>query len=201
MCWQIEKSDFDTYKHAREYVAILVEDLWQERWDSSTKGRTTYRFRPIVQSGLRYSHSFAATQILTGHGNFMSHLQMVGKSETDECAECGVRDDPIHRLLVCPLFDVPRHDIYRSVNSPFLSLNWIIHLKSELLEPFTALPDIRIFGSRIALVKTQKYLGILLDSKLQFESHASYSAKKIWQITMGLRSLAARNDCPHSDVR
>ncbi|EFA13090.1 Putative 115 kDa protein in type-1 retrotransposable element R1DM-like Protein [Tribolium castaneum] len=52
--------------------------------------------------------------------------------------------------------------------------------------------DIRIYGSRNALVKTQKYLAILLDSKLQFESHASYSAKKIWQITMGLRNLAAR---------
>ncbi|KXZ75879.1 hypothetical protein TcasGA2_TC031864 [Tribolium castaneum] len=74
----------------------------------------------------------------------MSHLQRVGKSETDECAECGVRDDPIHRLLVCPLFDVPRRDIYRSVDSPFLSLNWIIHLKSELLEPFTALPVARV---------------------------------------------------------
>ncbi|KXZ75771.1 hypothetical protein TcasGA2_TC031700 [Tribolium castaneum] len=154
--FEIEKSDFDTYKHAREYVAILVEDLWQERWDSSTKGRTTYRFRPIVQSGLRYSHSFAATQILTGHGNFMSHLQRVGKSETDECAECGVRDDPIHRLLVCPLFDVPRRDIYRSVNSPFLSLNWIIHLKSELLEPFTALPQSLFIArtSRIAPLRS-----------------------------------------------
>jgi hypothetical protein len=41
-------------------------------------------------------------------------------------------------------------------------------------------------------VKTQKYLGIIIDSKMQFESHASYSARKARQITMELTNFAAR---------
>ncbi|KYB24785.1 hypothetical protein TcasGA2_TC031590 [Tribolium castaneum] len=46
--------------------------------------------------------------------------------------------------------------------------------------------DIRVYGSKISLVKTQLYLGIMLDSKLHFESHATHTAKKVRQITMSL---------------
>jgi hypothetical protein len=52
--------------------------------------------------------------------------------------------------------------------------------------------NIKIHGQKIALVKTRKYLGIIIDSKMQFESHASYSARKARQITMELTNFAAR---------
>jgi hypothetical protein len=83
--------------------------------------------------------------------------------------------------------------------------NWAAHNKLSVSEAKTKIMihkcpprvhhrdlNIKILGQKIALVKTQKYLGIVIDSKLQFESHASYSARKARQITMGLRNFAAR---------
>lgn len=48
--------------------------------------------------------SWLSSQFFTGHGNFMSHLFRIGKSEDDLCPECHIRDDPIHRFLECALF-------------------------------------------------------------------------------------------------
>lgn len=53
--------------------------------------------------------------------------------------------------------------------------------------------DTRVYRSKIKLVKTQKYLGVMIDPNLYFKSHAIYLAKKVRQITMSLRSFAARN--------
>jgi hypothetical protein len=34
-------------RHLDEYLRLKTEDIWQERWEQSSKGRTTYKFIPL----------------------------------------------------------------------------------------------------------------------------------------------------------
>jgi hypothetical protein len=52
---------------------------------------------------------------------------------------------------------------------------------------------IKIDDTHIKQVKTQKYLGIMLDSQLKFESHATYINRKARSILMALRTKAIRH--------
>lgn len=103
----ITPGQFDSARHAAEYLTLKAEDTWQERWDSSTKGRITYDFIPeVTQDNTALPKiSSARTQVITGHGGFGCHMLRIGKSETDSCIECqGERDDPQHRILRCPRY-------------------------------------------------------------------------------------------------
>ncbi|CAH1384165.1 unnamed protein product [Tenebrio molitor] len=95
-------------RHLDEYLRLKTEDIWQERWEQSSKGRTTYRFLPRVTVAcplLDMPLTREKTQTLTGHGNFIAHLQRIGKDETGHCPRCeDALDDPPHRILACPLF-------------------------------------------------------------------------------------------------
>lgn len=98
---------FDTIMHAAQYLQLKAEDIWQERWDNSLKGRITHDFLPEVSTNLSLLPvtNFTRTQVLTGHGSFGCHLYRIGKTETDECDACpNLRDDPKHRILNCPKY-------------------------------------------------------------------------------------------------
>jgi hypothetical protein len=103
----ITPGTFDSIRHAAAYVQIKAEDIWQERWNDSSKGRTTYEFRPLVTTDLTQlpKTDFIRTQVLTGHGEFACHLKRIGKREDEECDVCeGEADNPMHRILRCPKF-------------------------------------------------------------------------------------------------
>ncbi|EFA13230.2 Retrovirus-related Pol polyprotein from type-1 retrotransposable element R2-like Protein [Tribolium castaneum] len=52
---------------------------------------------------ITFSHH--KSQVLTGHGNFGIHQLRLGKSENSLCPNCpDYDDDPVHRILECPLF-------------------------------------------------------------------------------------------------
>lgn len=48
--------------------------------------------------------------LLTGHGHFNTHLHRVGKMESAACPYCPTApdDDPLHRLLDCPVYEPAR---------------------------------------------------------------------------------------------
>jgi hypothetical protein len=99
--------NFETVAHAAQYLQLRAEDIWQARWDNSTKGRTTYAFLPEVTTDIATlpALDFVRTQVLTGHGNFRCHLHRIGKEDDDTCDACpGATDDPIHRVLDCPKY-------------------------------------------------------------------------------------------------
>lgn len=135
--------EFDSLRHLKLYLEILIEDLWQNRWDSSHKGRTTYGFVPRVTSEPTCGLSdWNLTQILTGHGNFRQHLLRIGKTDEGDCPECTVLDDPIHRLLHCPIFEDDRINLLLYTYPDPIQIANVPHYPSELLVPFTGtLPD------------------------------------------------------------
>ncbi|KXZ75558.1 Putative 115 kDa protein in type-1 retrotransposable element R1DM-like Protein [Tribolium castaneum] len=99
---------FDSIRHCREYVNLHALDRWQYRWETSTKGRISFEFFPDVfrrLEGPPITFSHHKSQVLTGHGNFGIHQLRLGKSENSLCPNCpDFDDDPVHRILECPLF-------------------------------------------------------------------------------------------------
>ncbi|GJQ87714.1 hypothetical protein Trydic_g3817 [Trypoxylus dichotomus] len=80
-------------------------DLWQRKWESSTKGRTVYRFLPDIRERLGMEHmdpSRGLTHFLAGHGPFPVYLHERGLRQTNMC-DCGGVGTADHVLLECPL--------------------------------------------------------------------------------------------------
>lgn len=91
-------------------------NMWQTRWTSSHKGRTTFAFFKDVRERLdaRLETDHYSTQVLTGHGNFRAKLEYFKLVTGDACiCKSGV-DTAQHFLLECPLFDAQREAL-RSV--------------------------------------------------------------------------------------
>ncbi|RZB38696.1 uncharacterized protein BDFB_012370, partial [Asbolus verrucosus] len=111
----IDLHDFDSLRHANVYLGVLLLDVWQCEWELSPRGRVTFRFFPSVPEESRLCFTRASTQVLSGHGNFGIHLRRIGKQEDDLCPECGVTDDPPHRILHCPHFELEREALRASL--------------------------------------------------------------------------------------
>ncbi|EFA12187.2 Putative 115 kDa protein in type-1 retrotransposable element R1DM-like Protein [Tribolium castaneum] len=104
----ITPQTFDSVAHCKEYARLRALDCWQSRWETSTKGRVSFEFFPDVfhrLEGPPITFSHHKSQVLTGHGNFGIHQTRLGKSENAKCDNCPeYDDDPIHRILECPMF-------------------------------------------------------------------------------------------------
>ena len=87
-----------------EKIEAEAVRLWQSRWNSSEKGRTTYKFiadikERLAKQWLRPNHSSA--QVLTGHGNFAQKLESQRLATSGSC-RCGEPDTAEHLLFYCP---------------------------------------------------------------------------------------------------
>lgn len=84
--------------------------MWQSRWQSG-ESTWTRNLIPNIQQWLDRSHgelSGAITEVLSGHGHFGSFLKMTGKSSSDMCETCHVRESLRHSLMHCPRYDKER---------------------------------------------------------------------------------------------
>lgn len=95
---------FDYSVHQlKTLVRRYTYGLWQQRWDSASKGRQTYKFFPTV-SLKRLKHNFYLNQIYTGHGVFAVHQQRIFGANA-ECQFCGGLQDINHLIVHCHKFD------------------------------------------------------------------------------------------------
>ncbi|GJQ84513.1 hypothetical protein Trydic_g15413 [Trypoxylus dichotomus] len=89
----------------KQQIREHIYDLWQRRWESSTKGRNVYRFLPDIRERLGMEHmdpSRGLTHFLAGHDPFPFYLHERGLRETNLC-DCGAISTADHVLLECPL--------------------------------------------------------------------------------------------------
>ncbi|XP_067125517.1 uncharacterized protein [Centruroides vittatus] len=104
----------------------LAIHQWQQEWDSSITGRTTYNFIPNITQHLQWRHfspSFAMTQLLTGHGNFKAYLKRFHILEDNICQCDGTSiQDSSHFLFDCTLFNQNRDTLIGSVL--YAGFNW-----------------------------------------------------------------------------
>ncbi|XP_023209700.1 uncharacterized protein LOC111612685 [Centruroides sculpturatus] len=89
--------------------------LWEEEWNNSETGRTTFSFLPSIRKRQKYNYitpSFFMTQCLTGHGNIPTYLHRIGRRNTDVCT-CDNQSvgDILHILFDCPRYEANRRDL------------------------------------------------------------------------------------------
>uniref|UniRef100_A0ABD2VWM3 Reverse transcriptase domain-containing protein n=1 Tax=Trichogramma kaykai TaxID=54128 RepID=A0ABD2VWM3_9HYME len=81
---------------------------WQDRWDTSQKGRATYGFLPNVSRALKVRDSvdigWLEGYIVTGHGAFRGYLKKHGKQISPNCS-CGAVEDWEHVLVECNIYE------------------------------------------------------------------------------------------------
>jgi hypothetical protein len=90
---------------------VLIEarmfELWQRRWNESSKGRLTYEFIPnveFVRNHGSFNPDLHLTYLLTGHGSMNGFLFKRGLCHTSECL-CGAPvEDAKHILGECVIY-------------------------------------------------------------------------------------------------
>ena len=105
-----------------EEIKAEAIKMWQSRWDSSEKGRTTYRFFKDVKERLNagwFRPGHGTAQVLTGHGNFAKKLKSF-KRATDEACSCGGLDTAEHLLFDCPKNSDLRNDLFTKLSTNVL---------------------------------------------------------------------------------
>lgn len=142
---QITRADFQSLRSLKNELRRITEQIWQDRWSTSEKGSVTKAFLPIVHSQPIYATKLTY-QVLTGHGNFIAHLHRCGKSITDLCSTCHMKDDPLHRIFDCPDFEEDRLNLAGALPAwPLRPQDLLPALQQvnafpDLLQPFAGLP-------------------------------------------------------------
>ncbi|CAI6372470.1 unnamed protein product [Macrosiphum euphorbiae] len=92
-------------------------DIWQDRWDSSVKGRWTYGIFPDIRRRLvlPLEVDHYVCQFLTGHGDFNSKLESFNLRGEAMC-RCETEDESVdHVLYRCPLLSAERDRVIRQI--------------------------------------------------------------------------------------
>jgi len=101
----------------QEDIREKLIEVWQKRWDRSTKGRWTYKFIPDIKFRLSIPMELDhyITQYLTGHGNFAAKLHSLGLTDKPDCGCGGGIDDPEHALYTCNRWKEKRQNLINTV--------------------------------------------------------------------------------------
>lgn len=81
---------------------------WQERWNTTDKGRWTYKLIPDLTLWLNRRSgetNYHLTQFLSGHGGFRKYLNRFGHDDSPMCPTCPeIEEDVEHVMFHCPRF-------------------------------------------------------------------------------------------------
>ena len=91
----------------RQEIKTQIMDIWQNRWDTSERGRRTYDLLPNVRERMHLKHfnpSQGLIHYIVGHGPYNTYLQRFGLRESADC-ECGALGTPDHALMEYPLLE------------------------------------------------------------------------------------------------
>ena len=116
---QLHKSYGITYQVERKYVATLLLQYWQEKWNSFSAMRPDndfvslqpefHKFSPSQWMAPRNSSSLRC-RLRHGCSALADTLFHCGRSTEQKC-ECGAPiEDRIHYLCECPLYQVQRYE-------------------------------------------------------------------------------------------
>lgn len=104
----------DLYPKSVNRMMASVESIqeWQQRWDSSSKGRWTFRLIPKIEAWQNRKFGevdYHLTQFLTGHGCFRAYLFRFGHEVSPDCPVCiGKPENVEHVFFQCPRFEENR---------------------------------------------------------------------------------------------
>lgn len=109
---------------AQEELQQNLINIWQDRWNKSTKARWTYKMLPNIKTRMSTPMELDhyVVQYITGHGDFAEKLHSLGLKETPSC-NCGFGDeDAEHANFNCRNTIEQRNNLIRTVTEA--GFNW-----------------------------------------------------------------------------
>lgn len=119
-------------------------ERWQSRWDSSSKGRWTFKLIPDITTWIERKHgecSYQMTQFLSGHGGYRNYLYRFGHDASPMCPHCvDVEESTEHAIFHCPRF----MEGFGVHYNPSNVLNYMLQSESNWLEVESRVTSIQI---------------------------------------------------------
>ena len=135
------KCDAEMTTDVRRREESASMQTWQDRWNSSQKGRWTHRLIPNVEAWKNRKHgevNFHLTQFLTGHGGYRKYLHRFGHDNSPLCPECGEEEDAEHVILKCPRFQEERRQLSSTTTNNTIEAEELMQEMLESLEKWNA---------------------------------------------------------------
>jgi hypothetical protein len=106
------QGDRQALKRIKEEERTASMTTWQNRWDTSPKGRWTHRLIGCIETWRNRKHGncgYQLTQFLSGHGGYRKYLHRFGHDNSPRCPECPEEDEDVeHCIFRCPRFNQHR---------------------------------------------------------------------------------------------
>ena len=105
-----------TEKYNGEEARVARESVlsrWQQKWQTATYGRWTYKLIPSIQAWIIRPYGevdYYLIQALSGHGCFKKYLYGRRRAESDRCIYCDEVDDAEHTLFSCIRWEETRRN-------------------------------------------------------------------------------------------
>lgn len=100
-------TDAEAEHRGFEVLDGKVKECWQNRWNTSEKGRVTHQFIGVVGllSAVSFDPPTSAGFLLTGHGSLNSFLHQRNIEDVESSCRCGSQnEDWKHVLAECPMY-------------------------------------------------------------------------------------------------
>lgn len=124
-------------------------ERWQMKWNTSSKGRWTFRLIPQLDRWVNRRHgevNYYLTQLISGHGCFRAYLHKYKHEDSPECPTCrGEEEDAEHVFFRCPRFSAPRREVEDALNSQVTPENLI----EEMLASPTGWEAVSSFAAEV----------------------------------------------------
>lgn len=107
-----------------EEIKTYLLQQWQQRWETSERGRHTFSMLPDVRNrmSMTWLHvNHYTTQFISGHGDFAQYLHKHSISDNKYCT-CGSVESPTHTLINCNTYREERHQLVEKYAE--LNLTW-----------------------------------------------------------------------------
>jgi len=110
--------DYDVipFSYIRKSLQEKHMNIWNNRWNDSSKGDLTREFFPTVRHRItekkHFVPNFELTQIISNHGKFNNYLFRFKLRNDSKCDRCGALEEDIkHIIFNCPEFDEQRTEL------------------------------------------------------------------------------------------
>ena len=132
-----------TVRRIKEEEKARSLAMWQARWDSSTKGRWTYKLIPTIEVWTKRVYgdcNYHLTQFLSGHGGYRKYLHRFGHDSSPLCPHCPEQEeDTEHAIFHCSRFTEWRNNL---PSPPFL-IDQMLRSEENWLEICTLITNVQ----------------------------------------------------------
>ena len=103
---EIEIIPHISMKDAKKLIEKHIDNIWQERWNSSTKGRHYFQIQPEVNRKVKCSHvnrkiEVIRTRLRLGKARLNQYLHQINQHIDGLCSTCRVPETIEHFVLHC----------------------------------------------------------------------------------------------------